>query len=254
MEPTEKPKFPTEIINLPSKGLLYPKDNILSQGKIEMMYMTARHEDILTNENYLKQGIAIDKLLQALIVDKIDLDSLLLCDKNALIIASRILGYGEEYNVPFYNPLTKENDNITVNLSKLKERELDVNKIITEGVNEFEFITPTTNTKLTFKLLTHGDEMRIEEEMKGLKKLFPQNSYEVTTQLKHTILSVNGSRNPKDVRDYIDNYLVAKDSNAFRKYVQELSPEIELKFDYDKNGYTKEGIPFRIGLDFFWPK
>jgi len=93
-------KFPTEVVDLPSQGLLYPKDSPLSSGTIEIKYMTAREEDILTSANLIKKGIVIDKLLEALIIDKsIKLDDMLLGDKNAILIASRILAYGKDYEV-----------------------------------------------------------------------------------------------------------------------------------------------------------
>ena len=93
-------KFPSEIVELPSKGLLYSEDSPLRSGKIEMKYMTAKEEDILTNQNYIERGVVIDKLLQALIVDKdINYNDLLIGDKNAIMLAARILGYGPEYQV-----------------------------------------------------------------------------------------------------------------------------------------------------------
>ncbi len=94
-------KIPTETVTLPSKGLLYPETSPLSKGEIEMKYMTAKEEDILTNANYLKNGTAIDKLLQALIVTPIDYNELLIGDKNAILIAARILGYGKDYTINY---------------------------------------------------------------------------------------------------------------------------------------------------------
>jgi len=89
--------IPTEIIDLPSKGLIYPSENPLSSGKIEMCYMTAKHEDILSNQSYIQKGIVLDKLLQALIVSKINYSDLITGDKNAIMVAARILGYGKDY-------------------------------------------------------------------------------------------------------------------------------------------------------------
>jgi hypothetical protein len=89
--------FPTEIIELPSKGLVYPKGNPLSSGKVEMKYMTAKEEDILTNQSYIQEGTVLDKLLQSLIISKINYNDLIVGDKNALLVASRILGYGKDY-------------------------------------------------------------------------------------------------------------------------------------------------------------
>ena len=113
-------KFPTEVVDLPSQGLLYPKDSPLSSGTIEIKYMTAREEDILTSANLIKKGIVIDKLLEALIVDKsIKLDDMLLGDKNAILIASRILAYGKEYEVEV------DGQEVVVDLTTLKEKKLD---------------------------------------------------------------------------------------------------------------------------------
>ena len=90
-------KFPTETIKLPSKGLLYPKDHPLASGEIEMKYMTAKEEDILTNQNFINNGTVLDKLLQSLIITKVNFNDLFLGDKNAILIASRVLGYGKDY-------------------------------------------------------------------------------------------------------------------------------------------------------------
>ena len=90
-------KFPTEVVELPSKGLIYPPSSPLSSGQIEMKYMTAREEDILTNQNYIKQGVVLEKLLKSLIVTKIEYDELIIGDKNAVMVAARVLGYGKDY-------------------------------------------------------------------------------------------------------------------------------------------------------------
>jgi len=144
-------KFPTEVVDLPSQGLLYPKDSSLSSGTIEIKYMTAREEDILTSANLIKKGIVVEKLLQALIVDKsIKVDELLIGDKNAILIAARILAYGKEYNVEY------DGQQLVVDLTSLKDKKLDKEKV-SAGVNEFEFDLPATKRKLTFKMLTSGD-------------------------------------------------------------------------------------------------
>ena len=93
-------KFPTEVIDLPSQGKVYPKDSPLSDGKLELKYMTTREEDILMSENLIKKGMVIDKLLQSLIVTKgVKQEDLVLGDKNAVLVAARILAYGPEYNL-----------------------------------------------------------------------------------------------------------------------------------------------------------
>jgi hypothetical protein len=161
-ENVTKPKFPTEIVDLPSKGLIYPKDNPLSSGQIEMKYMTAREEDILTNQNYISKGIVLDKLIESLIVSKIDFNDIIVGDKNALLIASRILGYGKDYTFRAYNSDTQGMADFTVDLTTLDDKNLSPEDLKEEGVNEFEFVLPHSKTSITFKLLTHGDEKTLK--------------------------------------------------------------------------------------------
>ena len=183
--------FPTEEVTLPSKGLLYPPESNIKNGIIEMKYMTAKEEDILTNANLIKNGTVLDKLLQSLIVTKIDYNDLLVGDKNAIMIASRILGYGSNYTWKAKHPETGEAEEITYDITALVDKELD-ESLILEGKNEFEFTLPTSNKRLTFKILTHGDEKALEQELKGLKKIGKQSA-ELTTRLKHTIISIDSN-------------------------------------------------------------
>jgi hypothetical protein len=236
-------KLPTETIELPSKGLLYPSDNPLSSGTVEMKYMTAKEEDILTNQSYIQNGTVIDKLLQSLIVSKINYNDLLIGDKNALLIASRILGYGKDYT---FNYKGREE---TVDLTQLSNKKLDESLYI-KGTNKFNFELPHTGTNITFKLLTHGDEVKIQNEIKGLQKITPNSSSEATTRLKHMILAIDGDEEKKHIRDFIDNYLLARDARALREYVSQIQPDVDLTFFPGSGG---ESIKIPIGLNFFWP-
>lgn len=238
-------KFPTEIVELPSKGLLYPKDSPLASGTIEMKYMTAKEEDILTNQNYIEKGVVIDKLLQSLIVDKtIDYNQILVGDKNALLIAARILGYGAEYEFNYGGE--KE----IIDLSSLDNKEIDED-LFKEGKNEFAYTLPTSNKNITFKLMTHGDETKLDQEVKGLKKINKNSSPELSTRLKYMITSVDGDSDTKSIRAFVDNAFLARDSRAFRKYVAEIQPDVDLKF-YPENG-PEEGVDIPIGINFLWP-
>lgn len=242
-----KYKFPTEIVELPSKGLLYSEDNPLSSGKIEMKYMTAKEEDILTNQNYIRQGTVIDKLLQSMIVSKINYDDLLVADKDAIMISARILGYGKDY------AFTYNGEEVTVDLTTMKEKLLDESLITTPRVNEFKFTLPHSGNEISFRLLTHGDDKKIEQELDGLKKIDPKGNPELSTRLKHMILSINGNREKKDIREFVDNAFLARDSRALREYVSKLAPGVELKFNYVSDGNVEEGVTLPIGLNFFWP-
>lgn len=240
----QKQKFPTEMVELPSKGLLYPKDSALSEGKIEMKYMTAREEDILTNQNYIQQGVIIDKLLQSLIVTPINYSDLLVGDKNAILLASRILGYGKDYEFEYKGQ--KE----IVDLSEVTHKEIDYS-LFEKGKNQFTFTTPATGTNITFKLLTHGDELAINQEVKGLKKLHKDSSAELTTRLKRIITSVEGDSEPKTIRDFVDNFLLARDSRALRDYVTKIQPDVDLRF-FPEDG-PEGGVDIPIGVTFLWP-
>jgi hypothetical protein len=239
-------KIPTETVTLPSKGLLYSKESPLAKGEVEMKYMTAREEDILTNRNYIINGTWLDKLLKSLIVTPIDYNDLLICDKDAILIAARTLGYGKEYKVSYNG---KEQ---TIDLSQLKDKEIDYT-LLEKGVNDFEFNLPKTGNSVTFKLLTHADEQKIDAEIKGLTKINPEGSYDITTRMKHMITSINGNRDIKEIRDFVDKALLAPDARALRTYYNQMSPGIELKFIPDTESYTGEGVEFDLGYNFFWP-
>jgi hypothetical protein len=243
-------KLPTEVVSLPSKGLLYPKESPLAKGEIEMKYMTAKEEDILTNSNFIRQGTVIDKLLQSLIVTPFNYDDLLIGDKNAILIAARILGYGAEYQFKYTDSRGKESD-ANVDLSKLEEKKID--ESLFKNGNDFSFTLPKSGNTVTFKLLTHGDEKKIDAEIKGLTKVNPNGSYDVTTRLKHIITSINGDRELKSIRDFVDNFLLAPDARALREYYNNIQPDIEMKFIPEDENYTGEGITVPISLNFFWP-
>ncbi len=242
-------KMPTETISLPSKGIIYAETNPLSSGSIEMKYMTAKEEDILTNINFIKDGTAIDKLLKSMVISPINFDDLILGDKNAILIAARILGYGKDYQ--FKYPENNEQKEATIDLETIKEKVID-ESLFKRGVNEFEFSLPTTSNTVTLKILTHGDEKRIDTEIKALKKAFPEKSFEVTTRLKYIITSVNGKRDTASINSFVDNGLLVKDSRAIRNYIAKIQPDMELKY-YPDQDYTREGIEIPIGVNFFWP-
>ena len=243
-----KSMFPTEEVTLPSKGLIYPQDNPLAKGTLEMKYMTAKEEDILTNESYIKNGTVIDKLLQSLIVTPINYNDLVVGDKNAIMIAARVLGYGKDYT------FTLGDEEFTVDLTEVDDKELKEEHLFEKGKNEFEFTLPTINKSITFKILTHADEKKIDTEVKGLKKINKNNSAEYSTRLKHMILSVEGDYERKTVRQFVDTNLLARDARALREYVKEIQPDVDLTFDLENEaGSVKGDVKIPIGITFFWP-
>jgi hypothetical protein len=236
-------KLPTETVELPSKGLLYPEDSELAKGVVEIKYMTAKEEDILTNQSYIKNGTVLDRLMKSLIVSKINYDDLLIGDKNAIMIASRILGYGAEYTFDYLG------ETHTVDLSQVENKPLK-EELFTNRVNEFTFTLPKSGNTVTFKLLSHKDEQDVTRELEGLKKINRDASPELSTRLKYLILSVEGKRDKKDIREFVDNYLLAQDSRALREYIREIQPDVDLTF-FPDGGNDRINIP--IGISFFWP-
>ena len=236
-------KFPTETVDLPSKGFVYPKEHPLSSGKVEIKYMTAKEEDILTNQSYIQKGNVLDKLLESVIVSKdVKIDDLIVGDKNALLIATRILGYGKDYEFMLNNKTE------TVDLSTLDNRDFDTTGL-TEGVNEFSFTLPHSNQEITYKILTGKDEKSIERELAGIKRVKKDASPELSTRLKHILISVDGKTEKKDLRDFVDNYLLARDSRALREHIRSTQPDVDLNVVLDSG----EEVRIPIGLSFFWP-
>jgi hypothetical protein len=235
-------KFPTEEIELPSKGLVYSKDNPLSSGKVEIKYMTAKEEDILSNQAYIENGTVLDKLLDSVIVSKINIHDLIIGDKNAVLIATRILGYGSDYKV------TINNKQQTVDLSELENKFFDGSTMLA-GKNEFSFSLPHSKSEITYKILDGHDEKKIERELKGLKKLNKNASPEASTRLKYTLTSINGETETKDIREFVDNYFLARDARAFRDHLRHTQPDVDLNVILDSG----EEVTVPIGLSFFWP-
>ena len=242
----QKYQFPTEEVTLPSKGLLYPEGSPLRKGVIEMKYMTAKEEDILTNQNYIANGTVIDKLIKSLIVSKVDYNDLLIGDKNALLIAARILGYGKDYSFQY------KGETVKVDLTKVEDKVLD-ESLFKEGKNEFPFTLPTSKKEVTFKFLTHKDERAIEAEINGLKKINENVSAGVSTRLKHVITSIDGDRTKSTIRNFVDNQLLAIDSRALRNHIIEIQPDTNLVFKYEAKDGNFIDIDIPINLNFFWP-
>jgi hypothetical protein len=240
-------KFPTEVVDLPSKGYFYFEGHPLSSGKVEVKYMTAKEEDILTSQNLIKQGTVIDKLLESLIVDKsIKLDDMLIGDKNAIMLTARILGYGKEYEFE-YDGVEQSAD-----LSKFEPIDLDFTKF-TKGQNEFSFKLPSSERELTFKLLNGIDESDIESEINAKKKISKEQSSQLTTRLKHMILSVDGKSEKSYINNFVDNEFLSRDSLAFRQYLSSITPDVDMNVKVIDSDGKEIKVAVPITVRFFWP-
>ena len=247
----QKYDFPTEILDLPSKGLVYPKDHPLSSGTIEIKYMTAKEEDILSNQNLIKKGVVLDKLFESIIVDKgVNPNDIVIGDKNAIILATRLLGYGHEYKMSFYSSKLGKAVETTVDLSEIKTKEVDFS--LFKNANEFTFETPLGKNKIKFKLLTHGDENAIEKDINALERLGKDVSADITTRLRYMIISVDGKEEISHINKYI-NGMLARDSKAFRNYVKSMSPDMDMTTTHTYDDGETEALSVTLGVNFFWP-
>lgn len=255
VETIAKSDTPTEMIPLPSKGYFYPEGHPLANGVIEMKYMTAKEEDILSSQSLIKQGVVIDKLLQSLIVTKINYNDLLTVDKNAIFIAARILAYGADYEVDVTCPSCGEKSKVVVDLQQFEDKELNWDNF-TKGQTTHKFTLPISKKELELKFLTHGDEKKIEEAVKSAKKLSKITGVdpELSTRLKHMIVSFDGQTEMNAISKSVDNML-SRDSLALRQYLKEITPDIDTTFEFTCTscGYEQEKMALPIGVGFFWP-
>jgi len=235
------------MVELPSKGYFYFEGHPLSTGKVEVKYMTAKEEDILTSQNLIQQGTVVDKLLESLIVDKsIKIDDMLVGDKNAIMVSARILGYGKEYD------FTYDGVEQSVDLTKLDAIDLDFSKF-TKGQNEFSFELPNSKRTVTFKLLSGNDEKTISAEIEARKKINKDVSVELTTRLKQMILSVDGKTEKSYINNFVDNEFLSRDSYALREYLVDITPDVDMSVKITNSIGKEVEVAVPITVRFFWP-
>jgi len=246
----EKPKFPTEIIDLPSNGKCYPEGHILSSGQIEVKYMTAREEDILTSRNLIQKGQVIKMLLDSLIVTPgVTSDDMVLGDKNAVMVAARILAYGPEYTATISHPDTGEKIEHTFDLTDCPFKKMPDD--LQEHSDEYEFKLPISKLSVKFKFLTGKDEHAIEKDVAGNKKLNKDLDTTMTSRLIHSITEVDGNRDRNVVTNFVLNML-ARDSFELRSEMTRVTPDIELKQFVEIGGEVVE-VDIPLTTEFFWP-
>ena len=243
-------KFPTEVIDIPSGGKVYGKDSPLAEGKLEIKYMTTKEEDILMSENLIKKGVVIDKLLDSLIVTKgVKQEHLVLGDKNAVLVACRILAYGPDYSCKVQNPKNPDQEiEHTFDLSTCPFK--TIAEDIDYSDNSFDYTTPVGKNKIKFKLITGVEEKQIEKELEQTEK-YGYNSA-ISTRLRYTIIEVDGDNKPETITAFSQNML-ARDSMALRNYIQEISPDIDLTSEIEIGGETVS-VSIPLTVEFFWPQ
>lgn len=248
-EQTVTAVFPTETVDLPSKGAFYPEGSPLRSGQIEIHYMTAKHEDILTSPNLIQKGVVLDRLMDALIATKgVKSADLLLGDLNAVMVAARILGYGKDYPVSLGCPSCGKDVEQVVNLAELEME----NEPTGNTLPEFKVVLPVSKKEVTLKLLTRGDEMRIEKEVQSLKKVSGDVDTETTTRLKSIIVAIDGDSTPSKIWSEVDNMLV-RDARYLREKYRSMIPDVNFNVTVDCVCGADKTTRLPIGADFFWP-
>lgn len=251
----EKYDFPTELLDLPSKGLIYPKNHPLAKGTIEIKYMTAKEEDILASQNLIKKGVVLDKLFESIIAEpNINPNDIFIGDKNAILLATRVLGYGPDYKVEITDPFTLAKQEVVIDLSSVKTKEVDDSLL--NNQNRYKFKLPKSGKEIEFKLLNHGDEIEITKEIQALERIGKGKDIasDVTTRLRYMIVSVDGNTDKGFINKWVINGFLALDTKAFRKYVKEISPDMNLKFDFvSEITGEMEVLDIPFGINFFYP-
>ena len=248
--------IPVESVPLPSQGKIYsPDSSSHNRETIEIKAMTAKEEDILTSRALIKKGTVISSLLRSCIVDKsINVDALISGDRNALMTAIRITGYGSEYKVEVNCPECDTKQSQEFSLSELPIKRLEIQPV-DPGENAFEFVLPVSKKTVIFKFLTGKDEinMSLESDRRKKKKLGGDVDNVVTKRLHYSILSVDGITDKNKIATFIKN-MPAKDSRDLRKYMDDNEPGIEMKaWMQCESCYEQSEVTLPIGANFFWP-
>jgi hypothetical protein len=243
--------YPLETIDLPSKGIFYPEESPLRSGTIDVHYMTAKHEDILTSSNLIRKGIVLDKLMDSLIATKgVTSSDLLVGDLNALMVAARILGYGKDYSVSFSCPACGKEVSQVVDLTELNT----INEPTEAGDKSMTIILPVSKAEVIIKLLTRADELAIEKELESLRKANLGVEGETTARLRAMIQSVNGDSSKTAIWNFVENMLV-RDSRYLREQYRAHNPDVDfnIQVECDCNSASDNTARLPIGADFFWP-
>jgi len=247
-------QVPVEAVPLPSNGRIYPADSPLyNQETLEIRAMTAKEEDILTSRALIKKGTVISHLIKSCLVNKaIDVDLMTVGDRNAIMTALRITGYGSEYSSEVDCPACSERSKQDFMLTDLGIKRLETDPVA-EGANLFEFMLPLTQKKVHFKFLTGADETQLTVMMERNKKQGAEADSIVTTRLQHQIVAIDSIKDRTKVNMFIRN-MPARDSLALRKHIDKTEPGLDMKTWMDcPHCMESSEVRLPMGASFFWP-
>lgn len=250
---------PTEFVELPSQGRFYPPGHpVHGRANVEIRFMTAKEEDILTSKSLLKQGVALDRMLQNIIVDKtVKVNDLLIGDKNALLVAARRTGYGPEYDTNVSCPNCGETTEYSFDISDPPindyMQEAEDYQVVMDDHGRIQINLPMSNVDVVCRLMTGADELAVvkEAERKSKKKM---QSATATDSFRSYIISVNGDTSPFTIESFIQS-MPARDARHLRTIYSKVVPNINLTQNFDCSNCGHEAdMEVPLGVDFFWPK
>ncbi len=236
-----------EIVKLPSKGLFYV--NKISEVKVE--YMTSKDEDLLTTPSLIENGTVLDVLLKRKIKTAgINPEDLLPGDRNAILLFLRSSSYGSDYTVQVTDPRTGNPFKTTVDLTKLKYKELK------QTPNENGYFTtelPMRKKTVLFRLLTVGEDSKLYKSAEAIKEAKNEEYSQYSTmRLKASIVSINDNTDRTYISKFVDA-MPALDAFTIRRKIMEVSPDVDMEYVFAaKDGYTFNAN-LSVGLDFFFP-
>lgn len=246
--------IPVESVSLPSLGLIYPPEHPLAGvQEVDIRAMTAKEEDILMNQTYIRKGVMVNELIRSCLLDKrIDPSTLLSGDQTALMYKVRSLGYGNIYEPKHKCPQCETQTKLEIDLDAITIKTLDIAPI-TQGVNEFEFVLPVTKKRVRFKFLNSQETKAIVDDVESKRKKGIVNSNLITARLMANIISVDGETNRTKISQFAQ-FMPAKDSLALRRYVDDHEPNVESKVPFKcTNCGHEQDIVMPLTADFFWP-
>ena len=229
-EVEQRSKLPSIIVPLASEGKIYPKDHVLREGTIEMRYMTAYDEDILTNQSYIREGVMLDKLIESISLTKYNISDMSTFDKDGLIIYARILSYGAEYPVTVKDPDSGNSLDRVVNLEKIQSKPFN---LIADEFGEFSFEAGDTTIKFIYNVNNISD--------------LPPSKFS-----KAVITQVGDSRTSETIDHFIRYKFMAKDAKQFRSYYAENAPGLDMTFEFEGETGGTFNSGFQLKSDFFW--
>lgn len=250
-------EVPVESVPVPSGGKIYaPSTNLHGVSTIDIKAMTAQEEDILTSRALIRKGIVLSKLIESCVIDKnIDTRHMVAGDRNALMIAIRVTGYGSEYKTDITCPSCSHRQPYEFDLGELAIVPLEIDPV-TPGENRFSYTLPVTKKKVEFKFLTGVDEEEMTAEAEKMRQIMPDREItnNVTRNLEKSILSIDGVTDRVKITLFIKQ-MPARDSRMLRQYMERNEPGIDMTTTMGcSNCGTSSSVQLPLGTGFFWPR